>query len=56
MLQKVLQGEARMGRNGVPAARTEARAMVADRPNNLRDVYITDEYGFTYDSRGKRIR
>jgi hypothetical protein len=56
MLKKVLDGDARLGRNGVPVARTEARAVAADQPSNLRHVYITDEYGFTCDSRGNRIR
>jgi hypothetical protein len=56
MLRKLLQGEARMGRNGVPADKTyEARA-IADRPSTLREIHITDEYGFNYDSRGNRIR
>jgi hypothetical protein len=56
MLMKLLKGEARMGRNGVPADAThEARAIV-EQPYIPRQVYITDEYGFNYDRRGDRIR
>jgi hypothetical protein len=56
MIRKLLLGEIRMGRNGVPAEPTyEARAMV-DQPYVPVEVYITDAYGINYDSRGNRIR
>lgn len=57
MLKRLLQGDARLGRNGVPADRTyEARAVVADPLFDSRKPYITDEYGLQYDRRGNRIR
>jgi hypothetical protein len=55
MLTKLLHGNARMGRHGVPADAYEAQAR-AEEPYNPREVFITDEYGFNYDRRGHRIR
>jgi hypothetical protein len=56
MLRKLLQGEPRMGRNGVPVDRTHEAHAIADEPHIPGEVYITDEYGFKYDRRGNRIR
>jgi hypothetical protein len=56
MLRKLLQGEPRMGRNGVPADRTYQAHAIADEPHIPGEVYITDEYGFKYDRHGNRVR
>jgi hypothetical protein len=56
MLSKLLRGEARMGRYGVPADATFQTHAVAERLPAPGDVYITDEYGFKYDKRGERVR
>jgi hypothetical protein len=57
MLKKLLHGEGRMGRNGVPADPTfMARAKEPDRRFNPAGLYIIDEYGFPHDGRGNPIR
>jgi hypothetical protein len=56
MFSKLMHGELRIGRYGVPADATyEAPATAGQPPYIPGEVYLTDEYGFKYDSRGERI-
>jgi hypothetical protein len=56
MFIKLLHGEARMGRYGVPADATYEAHAITEQLRIPPKVYITDEYGFNYDRRGDRVR
>jgi hypothetical protein len=57
MLEEQIKRESAMGATSAPSTSYQALAQVADEPTGTvrHRVYLKDEYGFKYDSRGERL-